>query len=105
MLSERLYDTAKRMKESASVRDNWERGSWQALATEVAKLERVARAAEKYTTPTSEPLPDEWQEDYEELTGGGSCKAQMEFDEWICKVGIAEGELSTALADLGALGG
>jgi len=32
------------MKESASVWDNWERGSWQALATEVAKLERVARA-------------------------------------------------------------
>ena len=45
MLSERLDDTAKRMKESASVWDNWESGSWQALATEVVKLERVARAA------------------------------------------------------------
>ena len=91
MLSEWIREPAKRMGGAIrSCRVQW----FEERADEVAKLERVVKAAKV--------LDDLWNE---ELTGGGSCKAQMEFDEWICKVGIAEGELSTALADLGALGG
>ena len=91
MLSERMTKSMDDAEAGLSI--SWPIDEW---ATEVAKLERVARAAKV--------LDDLWNE---ELTGGGSCKAQMEFDEWICKVGIAEGELSTALADLpeDALGG
>ena len=64
MLSERIREPAKRMGGAIrSCRVQW----FEERADEAAKLERVARAAEKYTTPTSEPLPDEWQEDYEEL--------------------------------------